>query len=562
MKNTPIITLAVPDEHALLPGVVTEIPLALIDEDRQQPRLEFDDASLATLAADIQRRGVRQPIELRPANGRYIVETGERRVRAARRAGLATIPALLAQPHVPTALDTERQTSEDLERLLHQAAENVLRDELSVVDRARLFRRLRDEHGIAVGELPEFVRARGLGDYSRPHISNLIRLLELPDWALDAIRAGDLTAYAARPLLQILDLAPALGSARETLSAWITRVHAHRANPVPGDDLLDSDDDRTAMPTERDVLEACMDALSDHYLLVNGYSKGAPYYDLRAHADEIGLRTIGGLNYITDVAAHEALQAQHPKPHPKSPAAEYPHVHGKAEPATATKTKTKKGDTTDEKKAAPAADILKVRNVESIVGYLVAWWQRYLLQHHREPRVIHAVLSWVAAGAPGNTSLHNNGLGAERDTLAGAQHDASAELKRASLGAFLAHDLDDDERGALFDHLLPAMGRAPIAHLVTHLELTLDTCWSVDGDWLALHNKATLESSLRKMGAILLPTGNGKGLLDPDWSACRKLGEMREYCLARAEHWQLEHRVPPELTKVWADILKQAKSRP
>lgn len=184
------------------PGQVVNIPLAQIEPDPDQPRRVFDEDALAQLADDIRQRGVQEPIKIRKSvipSDPYTIKTGERRWRASQLAGKRKIPCILAGPEV--LLDENSKPG--IERLFDQVKENHLREELGPLDWAFVFRRLRNDYGLKVHEIVELCAARGL-KLSRPHISNIMRLTELPDWAQDALRARRITGGHGKVLFAAL----------------------------------------------------------------------------------------------------------------------------------------------------------------------------------------------------------------------------------------------------------------------------------------------------------------------------------------------------------------------
>ena len=164
------------------PGL-REIPVAMIQANPKQPRRRFDPASIKSLAASIAEAGVIQPITVRPlADGRFELIAGERRWRAAREAKLETIPAMV-------------RDEDEVRRLQTALIENVVREDLNAVEEARACATLIDELGVSKEEL-----ARRLGR-SRPAISNLIRILDLPDEVLDLLEAGAISEGHGRAIL-------------------------------------------------------------------------------------------------------------------------------------------------------------------------------------------------------------------------------------------------------------------------------------------------------------------------------------------------------------------------
>jgi ParB family chromosome partitioning protein len=196
------------------------VPLELIAPNPRQPRRIFDDAALALLAGSLRERGVLQPVLVRPiAGGRYELVAGERRWRAAQIAGLETIPALVR----------ERDDAEALEAAL---VENMAREDLNPVEEARACAALVEELGLT----RETVGLR-VGR-SRVAVSNLMRLLDLPDETLELLERGDLSEGHGRALLLATDHADRRRLARSAVAdGWSVRVletKAREANEPDG----------------------------------------------------------------------------------------------------------------------------------------------------------------------------------------------------------------------------------------------------------------------------------------------------------------------------------------
>lgn len=170
---------------ALLPkvekGAVQQLQLGVLKPSPFQPRKTLDEAGIAELAGSIAQKGVLQPIVVRPVDGGYEIVAGERRFRAAQRAGLATIPALV------------RELS-DQETLEIAIVENLQREDLNAMEEARAFKLLLD-----FGMNQERV-AEAVGK-SRSSIANALRLLTLPPEAQAAVEAGAIAAGHARAIL-------------------------------------------------------------------------------------------------------------------------------------------------------------------------------------------------------------------------------------------------------------------------------------------------------------------------------------------------------------------------
>jgi ParB family chromosome partitioning protein len=194
-----------------------EIPPELIQPNARQPRRTFDQVRLAELAESIRTRGVLQPVVVRPlAGGSFELVAGERRLRAAQMVKLDTIPALV-------------RDTDDWERLDLALAENMARVDLNAVEEARACAMLVDDLGLTKQEV-----GRRVGR-SRVAISNLIRLLDLPEEALELIERGDLTEGHGRALLLCKDHATRRSLALEARdSAWSVRETERRAREAEG----------------------------------------------------------------------------------------------------------------------------------------------------------------------------------------------------------------------------------------------------------------------------------------------------------------------------------------
>ena len=185
------------------PNQVVYIPLDQIEPDPNQPRRAINPTFLEQLAADIKARGVQQPITVRKPviNGDpYRIKYGEQRYEASRLAKLHTIPCILATAEKLTHDNDNR----NLEILFDQIHENHERAPLNALDWAYTCKRMREEFGLKVNEIAQQCAARGLKHMSRPHISNLLRLTELPEWAQAAIRTNRIQAGHGKHLFAAL----------------------------------------------------------------------------------------------------------------------------------------------------------------------------------------------------------------------------------------------------------------------------------------------------------------------------------------------------------------------
>jgi ParB family transcriptional regulator, chromosome partitioning protein len=164
-----------------------EIPVESVTPNPRQPRQVFDEEALDELAASIRAVGLLQPVVVRQVvPGRYEIVMGERRWRASQLAGLTQIPAIV------------RETSDD-DLLRNALIENLHREQLNPLEEAAAYSQLLEDFSATHEEL-----ARKIGR-SRPHISNTIRLLNLPASVQKRVAAGVLTAGHARALLSLTD---------------------------------------------------------------------------------------------------------------------------------------------------------------------------------------------------------------------------------------------------------------------------------------------------------------------------------------------------------------------
>ena len=171
-----------PETDELLPNVVQEIPVGDIDPNAEQPRRAFPEEGMAQLSASVKEQGVLQPLlVVEQPNGRYRIVAGERRWRACRQAGLATVPCIVRD------MDMIQQMEITL-------IENLQREDLNPMDEAAAIRALMQQCGYT----QETVALRL--SKSRPVIANLLRLLTLPDEVTAMIREGQLSAGHARVL--------------------------------------------------------------------------------------------------------------------------------------------------------------------------------------------------------------------------------------------------------------------------------------------------------------------------------------------------------------------------
>jgi ParB family chromosome partitioning protein len=262
-----------PEAEATTTGELRDLPVSLIKPNPSQPRTNFDEEALAALAASIEASGVVQPLLVRPLpDGSYELVAGERRWRAAQQAGVEKVPAVV-------------RDQEEAERLQAALIENMVREDLNPVEEARACDALVRELGLTKEEL-----ARRVGR-SRPAVSNLIRLLELPDEALDLLQSGDLSEGHGKALLGVPGNDVRRRLARDAARAgWSVRETEERVRLAsqPKTKPTRAPVDPDAQAALRDVADALEEALGHEVTARakgNGIIAELPFDDVReAHA--------------------------------------------------------------------------------------------------------------------------------------------------------------------------------------------------------------------------------------------------------------------------------------
>jgi len=223
-----------------------EVPAGAITPNPRQPRQVFDEDTLEELADSIRAVGLLQPVVVRPIMpGHYEIVMGERRWRACQRAGLAHIPAIV------------RRTSDD-DLLRDALIENLHREQLNPLEEAAAYQQLLDDFGATHEEL-----ARRVGR-SRPHISNTLRLLQLPPDVQRRVAAGVLSAGHARALLAVPDAAALEQLARRIVAEGLS-VRAVEEIVALGAQPARLPRQAPARPAAEPVLREFADRLSDAF---------------------------------------------------------------------------------------------------------------------------------------------------------------------------------------------------------------------------------------------------------------------------------------------------------
>ena len=186
-REEPLVTSRLPLDGATSAPGLAMLAISSIAPHPDQPRRHFDEAALDELASSIAARGMIQPVIVRPqGDGRYQLVAGERRWRAAQRAQLHEIPALI-------------RDLDEREVMALALIENLQREDLNPIEEARAYRRLAEREGLTQAEIARMV------DKSRSHVANLQRLLALPEPVLALVEAGKLAMGHARALIGVAD---------------------------------------------------------------------------------------------------------------------------------------------------------------------------------------------------------------------------------------------------------------------------------------------------------------------------------------------------------------------
>jgi ParB family transcriptional regulator, chromosome partitioning protein len=167
-------------------GGVVELTISEIEYSPFQPRTQLSQEALAELAESLKRSGVIQPVVVREVGGKFELIAGERRIRAAEIAGFDKIPVVIREISDKSAAE-------------FALVENIQREDLNPIDIARAMKRLRIDFGYTQETIAESVKK------SRPYVTNLLRLLELPDTVQNSILAGEMSEGHGRTLLSLKD---------------------------------------------------------------------------------------------------------------------------------------------------------------------------------------------------------------------------------------------------------------------------------------------------------------------------------------------------------------------
>lgn len=236
-----------------------EMDIYLIDTNEDQPRKTFDKEKLEELAESLRLHGVVQPIVVRKIGERYSIIAGERRYRAARMAGLATVPVVIR--------DMDEMQAREVALI-----ENIQRENLNPIEEAAAIKSLMDLHDLTQEEVSKRISK------SRPAVSNSVRLLSLPEEVQDMVKEGKLQAGHARAILSIPDdlnrtivarrIAESGASVREAEKLVKAELNPRMEPAVP------KAEKRPADPDLRAAEDALRERLGTKVSIQGGMSKG------------------------------------------------------------------------------------------------------------------------------------------------------------------------------------------------------------------------------------------------------------------------------------------------
>lgn len=216
-------------------GNIREIEIGRIRPNPEQPRVQFTEESIDELADSIARRGVLQPILLRPHGDGFEIVAGERRWRAAQRARLHTIPAMVREINDSTAAELA-------------LIENVQREDLNAIEEAEGYRQLVERHGHTQEGVAKLVHK------SRSHVANLLRLLDLPEFVRQSLLRGDISMGHARAVASAPDPEELIRQViAKGLSVRQAEERARAVKPGAGSDIARGSARREAEAQDADL---------------------------------------------------------------------------------------------------------------------------------------------------------------------------------------------------------------------------------------------------------------------------------------------------------------------
>ncbi|MBR4879199.1 MAG: ParB/RepB/Spo0J family partition protein [Clostridia bacterium] len=245
-----------------------EIDIYEISPNPEQPRHYFDEEALTELAENIKENGVITPITLRKVDKGYEIIAGERRWRAARKAGLKTIPAIV--------LDIDEKKAYQLSMV-----ENLQREDLSPIEEAQGFKKLMEEYNMTQDEVANAVSK------SRPAVANAVRLLELPQEILTMVESGKLSAGHGRTLLPVKDREEVVDIAHEIVEKELSvrQVEAMVKRILESGEKPEQPSRNLEKMYVEQVEKKLAEAIGRNVSITNGKRKGKLYIEFYGNDD-------------------------------------------------------------------------------------------------------------------------------------------------------------------------------------------------------------------------------------------------------------------------------------
>lgn len=530
----------------LKPNEVKELTLTAVVLDPENIRKTFDQASLKELAADIKLRGIEQPITVTPNGKGYVIKHGARRYLAAKLAKLKTVPCILGK----------KETGDDAEfkRLADQWAENMLREDLNPIDIAEFFKTCRDEYEMTAKQIPEYLQSYGIKcEYNESTIRGMIRLVELPDWAKEYIRAGKLTASHGRAILPATRSPNVLKDLKKEIDDYMKRLDNQGL-----DALMEYDEVLTVCRLQN----AVDDIFQHHHPRANTFDDRYTWlaeekrvlYDVnkldKETMEKLNLVELNDGNnnkeiYILNTQLHQELQKK-----------------AKAEIASRGKSKSgssgTSGSTTSKSKSnGSGADSKPEPKTEASEDRLEKWLHLYLTQwiknkfHSMTPEqrapIFEKILIWCAIYFPGNAAATH------------LEHNLYRTCKKAmdvnEIGSILngTHTLEHVQNLIVENLLLPQGDNQQYANLIidltntitlaAHLGFNIDTDITIDADFAEMYTGAGIEKLVHQ----------AKLQDNPMWKEAVKTAQKRTYAVSAAKGIG----TPKPVKKLWQDTVKQ-----
>lgn len=478
---------------------VKEIALKYIHP-TDQIRKTFNEQSLKELADDILLRGIEQPLTVTPnGGGGWNIKHGERRYRAAELAGLEKVPVILVK----------KETGEgaELNRLFDQYAENIQREDLNFIDLAYFFKSLRDDHKIKVSDIPDLLMDNGLKEMSRSYISNIIRLLDLPEWVTDRIIDGTIPPGHAKYMMPMLDCEKVTATVKEEIESYFKNENPYMAF------------------SHDFIKEMVNDAYADIHPSVErvrdwGPEENQTLFELDALTgdEKTELKT----RKIVDECGNTYIYALNHEAHKK---------FNSNKPAGKSKRVTSSSSSNTDKSTPGVPEQRLGPSDERLQSYLHQWLEKWIadclynnIDEADAAGIQNKLILWIAFGSP--NSFHHSGW-IDRDTHNGAQSKASThfnetgELKPANMNSYLNFEGDQliliDK---LVDEVIFDMSFKNSCALANYLKLNIETRYIIDDDYISMYTKPGI-GKLAK--ATKLDQQN-------NWPTDPKIKDLREYC--------------------------------